>query len=47
MSTAGLAANYMIDVHITLICATYLTEATIALEHTFTLFSIPTRVELI
>jgi hypothetical protein len=40
MSTAGLSANYMIDVHLTLICATYLTEATIALKYTLSLLAV-------
>jgi hypothetical protein len=31
---------HMVNVHLALICATYLAEATIALEHAFTLFSI-------
>jgi hypothetical protein len=34
----------MVDVHLTLICATYLTEATITLEHTLTLFTIASAV---
>jgi hypothetical protein len=37
----------MVDVHLALICATYLAKATIALEHAFALLSIPTRVQLI
>jgi hypothetical protein len=47
MSTTGLAWDYMVDVHVTFICATYLTEATITLEHAFTLLSVPSRVQLI
>jgi hypothetical protein len=37
----------MIDVHLTFICATDLTEATITLEHAFTLLSVSARVQLI
>jgi hypothetical protein len=35
-----LASDDMVNVHLALICPTYLAEATIALEHAFTLFSI-------
>jgi hypothetical protein len=44
MITTRLAWDYVIDVHLAFICATYLTEATIAHEHAFALLSIPTRV---
>jgi hypothetical protein len=37
----------MIDVHLTLICATYLAHATITLEHALTLFAITPTVQLI
>jgi hypothetical protein len=37
----------MIDVHLTLICATQLAHATITLEHTFTLFAVTPTVQLI
>jgi hypothetical protein len=37
MSATSLARNYVIDVHLTFIHATYLTHATITHEHTFTL----------
>jgi hypothetical protein len=37
----------MINVHLALICATYLAEATIALEHAFTLLTIAPTVQLI
>jgi hypothetical protein len=47
MTTTGLSWYHMIDVHFTLICTTQLTEATIALEHTFALLSVPTRVQFI
>jgi hypothetical protein len=47
MSASYLAWDYMINVHVTFICATDLTEATITLEHAFTLLSVPTRVQLI
>jgi hypothetical protein len=47
MVSTYLAWNYMVDMHLALVCSTYLTEATITLEHAFTLLSIPTRVQLI
>jgi hypothetical protein len=47
MTTTGLTWYHMVNVHFTLIITTQLTEATIALEHTFTLLSIATRVQLI
>jgi hypothetical protein len=37
----------MVNVHLTLICATYLTEATITLEHAFTLFAVSPTVQLV
>jgi hypothetical protein len=40
MTTTGLSWYHMIDVHLALICTTQLTEATIALEHAFTLFAV-------
>jgi hypothetical protein len=47
MIATHLAWNYMINVHLALICSTYLAEATITLKYAFTLLSIPTRVEFI
>jgi hypothetical protein len=47
MVSTHLAWDYMVDMHLALICSTYLAEATITLEHAFTLLSIPTRVQLI
>jgi hypothetical protein len=47
MSTPGLSWYDMIDVHLTLVCATQLAEATIAFEHTFTLFTVTPTVQLI
>jgi hypothetical protein len=47
MIATYLAWNYMVNVHLALICSTYLAEATITLEHAFTLLSIPARVEFI
>jgi hypothetical protein len=35
-----LAWNYVVDVHLTLICATQLTSSTIAHEHAFALFPV-------
>jgi hypothetical protein len=40
MIATDLAWNYMVNVHLAFICATQLAEATIALEHAFTLLSI-------
>jgi hypothetical protein len=40
MIATYLAWYHMIDVHLTLICATYLAYPTITLEHSFTLFSV-------
>jgi hypothetical protein len=40
MITTGLATDDVIDMHLTLICTTQLAHATIALEHTLSLFTI-------
>jgi hypothetical protein len=40
MVSTYLAWNYMVDVHLAFIRATYLAEATITLEHAFTLFAV-------
>jgi hypothetical protein len=40
MVATHLAWYYMVNVHLALICSTYLAEATIALEHAFTLFAV-------
>jgi hypothetical protein len=42
--TTCLAWNYVVDVHLTFICATYLAEATIAHEHAFALFAVSSAV---
>jgi hypothetical protein len=47
MVSTSLAWNYVVDVHLAFICATYLAEATIAHEHAFTLFSVPPTVQLV
>jgi hypothetical protein len=47
MTTTYLAWDYVIDVHLTLICTTDLAYTTITLEHTLTLFSIASAVQLI
>jgi hypothetical protein len=47
MSAAGLATDYMIDMHLTFVSTTYLTEATITFKHAFTLFAVTPAVELI
>jgi hypothetical protein len=44
MTTTGLTWYDMVNVHLAFICATQLTEATITLEHTFALLSVPPRV---
>jgi hypothetical protein len=36
--------NYMVDVHLALICSTYLAEATITLEHAFALLAVSSAV---
>jgi hypothetical protein len=38
--TTNLAWDYMVDVHLTLICATDLAYTTITLEHSFTLLAV-------
>jgi hypothetical protein len=45
--TTSLAWNYVVDVHLALICATYLTEATITHEHAFALFAVSPTVQLV
>jgi hypothetical protein len=40
MITTGFAWDDVIDVHLTLICATQLTGSTITHEHTLTLFTV-------
>jgi len=45
--TTSLAWNYVVDMHLALICATYLTEATITHEHAFTLLSVTPTVQLV
>jgi hypothetical protein len=47
MISARLAWDDVIDVHLTLICATQLTHSAIASEDAFTLLSVPASVELI
>jgi hypothetical protein len=47
MIATHLPWNYMVNMHLALICSAYLAESTITLEHAFTLLSIPTRVQLI
>jgi hypothetical protein len=37
----------MVNVHLTLICATDLTDTTITLEHTFALLAVTSAVQLI
>jgi hypothetical protein len=44
MTTTYLAWDDVVDMHLTLICATYLTEATITLKHTLTLFTVTSAV---
>jgi hypothetical protein len=39
-----LAWNYVVDVHLALICATYLADSTIAREDAFTLLSVSSAV---
>jgi hypothetical protein len=38
--TTGFAWDYMVDVHLTFVCATDLAYTTITLEHSFTLLSV-------
>jgi hypothetical protein len=47
MTTTYFAWYYMVDMHLTFICATYLTEATITLKHTLTLLAVASAVQLI
>jgi hypothetical protein len=47
MVSTYLAWYHMINVHLTLICATQLTNTTIALEHTLSLFAVASAVQLI
>jgi hypothetical protein len=47
MISARLARDYVVDVHLTLICATQLTHSAIASEDAFTLLTIAASVELI
>jgi hypothetical protein len=47
MVTTGLAWDDVIDVHLTFICATQLTSSTITHEHSLTLFTIASAVEVI
>jgi hypothetical protein len=47
MIATHLAWYHMVNVHLALICATQLTEATIALEHTLSLLTIAPTVQLI
>jgi hypothetical protein len=45
--TTSFAWNYMVDVHLALICSTYLAEATITHEHAFALFAVSPTVQLV
>jgi hypothetical protein len=47
MISTYLARYHMIDVHLTLICATDLAYTTITLEHTLTLFAVASAIQLI
>jgi hypothetical protein len=47
MVSTYLAWDYMVNVHLALICSTYLAESTITLEHAFTLFAVSPTVQLI
>jgi hypothetical protein len=42
-----LAWNYVVDVHLAFICATYLAEATITHEHAFALLAVSPTVQLV
>jgi hypothetical protein len=44
MITTGLAWNDVIDVHLALICTTYLAHATVTHEHTLSLFTVSSAV---
>jgi hypothetical protein len=43
----SLAWNYVVDVHLAFICATYLAEATITHEHAFALLAVSPTVQLV
>jgi hypothetical protein len=45
--TTRLAWNYVVDMHLTFICATYLAEATITHEHAFALLAVTPTVQLV
>jgi hypothetical protein len=47
MVSTYLAWNYMVNVHLTLVCSTYLAEATITLEHAFALLAVSPTVQLV
>jgi hypothetical protein len=47
MVSTYLAWDYMVNVHLTFICSTYLAEATITLKHTLSLFAITPTVQLV
>jgi hypothetical protein len=47
MIATSLAWNYVVDVHLAFICATYLTEPTIAHEHAFALLAVSPTVQLV
>jgi hypothetical protein len=47
MITTHLAWDYMVNVHLALICSTYLAEPTISLEHAFTLLAVSSAVQFI
>jgi hypothetical protein len=47
MITTGFAWDDVIDVHLTLICATQLTSSTITHEHAFALLSVSPAIEFI
>jgi hypothetical protein len=47
MVSTYFARDYMVDVHLAFICSTYLTEATITLEHAFALFAVSPTVQLV
>jgi len=45
--TTSFAWNYVVDVHLAFICATYLAEATITHEHAFALLAVSPTVQLV
>jgi hypothetical protein len=47
MVSTYLAWDYMVNMHLTLICSTYLAEATITLEHSFALLAVTPAVQLV